>query len=125
VYDRFTQVDITDDQIVIKNTLNMDAPYNSAAFNGYVLTIISGPDILSAMTDPGSQCNPVGISIVNGNQLYLNFEGVTQGAGTSSIIDIATAPEPSVTALLGVCLLALLALPRCSPKRFSSRATLC
>src|SRR5262245_56893666 len=29
-YDRFAQIDITADQIVIKNTLNMDAPYNSA-----------------------------------------------------------------------------------------------
>lgn len=112
VYDRFAQIDITDDQVVIKNTLDMDAPYNSAAFNGWVLAMISGPAIQSAVIDPASQCNPVGISIVNGNQLFLNFEGVTQGAGTSSIIDVATVsvPEPATTALFGIGLPVLFAL---------------
>jgi hypothetical protein len=109
MYDRFAQIDITDDQIVIKNTLAMDAPYNSASFNGWVLTIVSGPAISSAEIDPASQCNPVGISIVDGNQLFLNFEGVTQGAGTSSIIDLTPVPEPSTAALATLGLPVLLA----------------
>src|SRR5215469_7535509 len=74
VYDKFAQIDISDNQIVIENTLNMAAPYNSAAFNGWVLTVVSGPAISSAVIDPASQCNPVGITIVNGDQLFLNFE---------------------------------------------------
>lgn len=119
VYDRFAQIDITDDQIVIENTLNMGAPYNSAAFNGWVLSIISGPTILSAVADPASQSDPVGISIVNGNQLFLNFEGVTQGAGASSIIDIQTTPEPSAAALLGIGLFGAMIFHRRSLRRRS------
>ena len=107
-YDRFAQIDITDNQLIIKNTLNMDAPFNSATFNGWALTVLSGPTISSATLDPASQFTPVGITVVNGDQVFVNFEGLTQGAGTSAIIDIAVVPEPSSILLLALALPLLL-----------------
>jgi hypothetical protein len=101
-YDRFAQIDITDNQVIIENTLNGPAPFNGGLFNGFVLTIISGPTISSAVVDPGSQANPVWIAVQNGNKLYVNFQGETVGAGASTIIDINLVPEPSTTVLLGL-----------------------
>jgi hypothetical protein len=101
-YDRFAQIDITDNQVIIKNTLNAPAPFNGALFNGFVLTIISGPTISSAVIDPSSQANPVWIAVEKGNKLYVNFQGETVGAGASTIIDINPIPEPSTTALVGL-----------------------
>ena len=101
-YDRFAQIDITDNQVIIKNTLNMPASFNSALFNGFVLTIISGPTISSAVVDPSSQADPVWIAVVTGNKLYVNFEGETVAAGASTIIDINPIPEPSTMSLVGL-----------------------
>ena len=111
-YDRFAQIDITDNQVIIENTLNSPAPFNAGLFNGFVLTIISGPAISSAVVDPSSQANPVWIAVQNGNKLWVNFEGETVGAGARTIIDINLVPEPSATDLLGLSVPLLLALRR-------------
>jgi hypothetical protein len=105
-----TSIDISDTQIIITNNSIYDGPYASAPFNGWVLTIISGPAILSAAPDPNSQVNPVDMWIVNGNQLWMNFEGETELGHSATIIDITTIPEPSTTVLLGLSLPILLAL---------------
>ncbi len=105
------QVDITDTQLILTNTA-VGFPFGSADFNGFVLKIISGPAILSASVDPGSDFSPIGISVVNGNEIDLNYTDVTHSnsASSSSIIDITEAspvPEPSSFLVIAGAALAL------------------
>ena len=99
------QVDITDTQIIISDAGGFGFPYAGAPFNGWVLTILSGPVITSAAVDPSSQFDPVGISIVGGNQLFLNYSGVGGEGVESSIIDINSGPVSTPDGGLTVAML--------------------
>jgi hypothetical protein len=94
------QVDVNDTQLLIEWNGGGEGSYGVASFNGWVLDVISGPTIVSATVNGASGFNPIGIQIVGGNQLFVNFSGVTYPLGTTSIIDITTVPEPSLGAML-------------------------
>ena len=101
------EVDITGTQIVFHSILD-NKSISAGSFNGWIVTILSGPTLLSATANGSSDFNPNSISIVGGNQLLVDYASLSVLAGEKSIIDIQTAavPEPS-TYLAGV----LLALP--------------
>jgi hypothetical protein len=100
-YNSSWQVDITDTQLIVTKTTASGFPFQPASFNGFVLTILSGPALVSASADAASNFSPVGISIV-GNKLFLNFQGVSADNAVfpvSSIININSGasgvPEPA------------------------------
>jgi protein with PEP-CTERM/exosortase system signal len=116
-YNPSWEINITDNQIIITDTLGTGFPYQTASFNGWVLTILSGPTIASASPNQFSQFNPVGLSVLNGNQLFLNYSGVAGPDFGTSIIDVTTTvpgvPDGgSTVSLLGCALLGLAALRR-------------
>jgi hypothetical protein len=99
-YNASWQIDISDTQLILTNAGPSDGfPFQDGTFNGFILTVLSGPTLLSASVDAASAFSPVSISIVGGNELLLNFEGVTGSGAVSSIIDISTGasslPEPA------------------------------
>jgi hypothetical protein len=108
-YNPSWQIDIADTQLTLSDTKGNGFPYGTATFNGWILKILSGPNIISAAPDPASQFNPIGISILNADELLLNYSGVQGPQYGTSIIDITTVPEPACLALLSMGLAALLA----------------
>ena len=60
------------------------------------------------MADPSSGFNPVQITVQNGNEILLNYEGIAALENSQSVIDITTVPEPSTLVLLGVGAIGLL-----------------
>jgi hypothetical protein len=103
-YNRFWQVNLSDNQLILDWTAGFAGSFTSAPFNGFVMTVISGPGIMSATVDASSVFAPVSISIENGNQLLLNYQGVSISPSQNmSIIDVVTAsvvPEPSTLTLM-------------------------
>jgi hypothetical protein len=114
-YNTTWQVDITDTQMIISDAGAQGGfPFGPATFNGFILTVLSGPVITSAVTDAASQFSPVDVTVVGGNEVEVNFEGVDASNATplTSIIDIETTSsvavaEPTSLALIGVGLLGL------------------
>jgi hypothetical protein len=101
LYNTSWQIDITDNQIIISDEEGNGFPFATASFNGWVLTVLSGPTIASASPNQFSQFTPVGISVLNGNQLFLNYSGVAGPRFGTSIIDVTTTvPETGSSALL-------------------------
>jgi hypothetical protein len=117
-YNPSWKIDITDNLIIISDEEGTGFPYHTASFNGWVLTVLSGPTIASASANQFSQFNPVGISVLNGNQLFLNYSGVAGPTFGTSMIDVTTTvPETGSSALL---LLAIgLAAIFCVKRRFA------
>ena len=76
--------------------------FTPATFNGFVLTVLS--TLLSAAVDPASDFAPIGISLTGGDQLSLNFAGVTASSDhpLTAVIDIgfATAVPEAENALM-------------------------
>ncbi len=104
-YNQSWQVDVQDNQISITDALGTGLSFGTATFNGFVLNVISGPQILSASINNGSTIVPVGLSISNGS-LFINFSGVSQQPFGSAIIDFTTGdngggvPEPATGAMM-------------------------
>jgi hypothetical protein len=106
-YNPTWQVDINDTQLILTNAEGGGFPFASASFNGFVLKVLNGPTILTATVDSSSGFSPISVSVVNGNEVDINYAGVT-GSGTvvSSIIDFTFAPsvvpEPSSFVLVSL-----------------------
>lgn len=109
-YNSSWQVDVADTSINITDLLSVGLPFTPAAFNGFVLTVVSGPAIASASINPASTIVPVSAS-VSGGRLFINFSGVGAAAGGTAIVDFTTAgvpvPAPAALALFGLGLAAL------------------
>jgi hypothetical protein len=98
------EIDITDNQLFITNT-TVGFPFGDGQFNGWVLTVLSGPALLSAAINPASGFAPIEISIFGSNELRLNFAGVSgpNDFPLTAVIDLAFAsaiPEPETYLLL-------------------------
>jgi hypothetical protein len=105
-YNSSWSVDVTDNQLIITNAgASTGFPFASATFNGFVLKVLSGPTLAWAHVAPASNFFPIGIAIVGGNELQLDFQGVTAQNFTplSSVIDIGftnPVPEPETYAMM-------------------------
>jgi hypothetical protein len=94
-------VDVTDDQIILSNPLSSGGEFNPALFNGFILKVISGPAILTASLSGSSDFSPASITLLNGNEVQLNYAGVNIGNNPApqSVIVFTFAPnavpEPS------------------------------
>jgi len=102
-YNGDISVDVTDTQMIISNP--QGTSFLSAAFNGFILTVLSGPTITSATVDGSSAFDPTALTVVGGDEILVNFEGVTESGG-DSVIDFTTAaastPDGGLTvAMLG------------------------
>ena len=109
-YNDSWEVDVSDDRVKITDTLGVGLSFAPAAFNGFILTVVSGPSIVSASIDAASTIVPVGVS-VSGGRLFMNFAGVSEQAFGSGIVTFVTGdvpvPAPATPALLGMGLVAL------------------
>jgi hypothetical protein len=116
-YNDSIAVDITDSQFILSI---FPTNFQDATFNGFILRVVSGPDILDAMINSASAFQPVDLEIRDGNRLLLNYQGVDLPSSSTrlmSIIDITTGnavPEPASSLLLGIGILALLVGSRAS-----------
>lgn len=112
-YNQLWAVDITDSQMLIEWTAFRFGTFQPAIFNGFFLSIVSGPPILTAVNDVSSVFAPVSINIVGGNTLQLNYQGLSVPAFSTSIIDITTdasaVPEPATwIPMFGGCVAGIL-----------------
>jgi hypothetical protein len=103
-YDPSWEVNVQDNQIIITDATSTGLPYQPATFNGWVLDVISGPAITSAVTDSSSTIVPVN-EFISGGNLYINLQNVTATTGGSTIVDFTTGavgavPEPSTWAMM-------------------------
>ena len=93
-YNASWEIEITDTQLIITDTLGTGLSFGGGVdFNGWILEIISGPDIISAAVDPKSTIIPIGLSVV-GSKVLMNFAGVGKEDFGSAIINIETTPAP-------------------------------
>jgi hypothetical protein len=97
-YASFIAVEVTDHQMFIG--LASDAHFAPAAFNGFILDVLSGPTITSASAGGASSFSPVSVTLIGGNEVQVNYAGLFASAGTSVInLGFAPTPEPSGFAL--------------------------
>jgi hypothetical protein len=114
-YNSSWQVDVADTSISITDLLGVGLSFAPAAFNGFVLTVVSGPAITSASIDPASTIVPVDV-FISGGALFINFQGVEEEPFGTGIVnfstDVVPTPVPAALALFGLGLAALGARPR-------------
>ncbi|UUR07740.1 PEPxxWA-CTERM sorting domain-containing protein [Sphingomonas glaciei] len=96
-------VDVAANSLTITNLVGTN--FGDTAFNGFALSVLSGPSILSASVNPSSAFSPINVFVQNGT-LFANFAGVSTTGGSSVINfttsrDVAAAvPEPGTWAMM-------------------------
>lgn len=110
-YNPRIQIDIGANQLTILDIQSFPINFSTAPFNGWVLSVISGPSIVSASLDGSSGFAPSAISILDGG-LLLNYQGIQAAAGTVSVINFTTdadvpVPEPTSMAMFATGLFLL------------------
>jgi len=106
---------ITGSQIIF--TYTGDSSWNGTTFNGPSFTDLTenlGPATIDASTTSSGYTNS--ILSVDGNQLFINWQGLPIVEGKTVVIDLtpgtAVTPEPSALALLGTGLLGTMGMVR-------------
>ncbi len=90
----------------ITYTDGYDGSYTSVGpggFNGFVLSFAGVPTITGVSLDPSSQTiNPPTSLSFTSDQVFIEFNGGTQVAGQTSIIDVtaSSVPEPAAWAMM-------------------------
>jgi uncharacterized protein (TIGR03382 family) len=109
-YNTSWEVDVSDNRITITDVLGTGLSFAPGSFNGFVLTVVSGPSIVSASVDAASTIVPVDVT-VSGGRLFINFAGVSDQDFGSGIVTFVTGdvpvPAPAALALFGLGLVAL------------------
>jgi hypothetical protein len=80
-------IDVTDTQIIIGGAGTF---FLNASFNGWVLEVINGVNILGASVDPMSDNSPV-VTFTN-NRVEINFQGLTIADNSTTIINVSSEP---------------------------------
>lgn len=92
-YNSNFSVDILANSLVISMTSGVS--FGSADFNGFVLSVLSGPDITSAFVDASSNLSPIEL-FISGGDLYVDFAGLNYGSPWSTTINFTTSNNPAV-----------------------------
>ena len=103
--------DFTDTHLhIVLNTVLSSPTWSTASFNGLIFTVLSGPpgltgaDVTGATTMAGFTDSRVTLP---GNQIRIDWNGLSYVDGTVVDIDFTAVPEPASLALLGGGLLGL------------------
>ena len=103
--------DFTDTHLhIVLNTVLSTPTWNTTSFNGLIFTVLSGPagltgaDVTGATTMAGFTDARVTLP---GNQIRVDWNGLSYVDGTVVDIDFTSVPEPASLALLGTGLLGL------------------
>jgi hypothetical protein len=102
-YNPSFSVDVRGESLVISSTGGI--AFTPAAFNGFILDLLSGTEFLSASVDPTSSLLPTSI-FFDSDELFVNFAGVTRLDGFSTTINftttnaVAPVPEPATWAMM-------------------------
>jgi hypothetical protein len=103
--------DFTDAHLhIVLNTVLSAPTWNTASFNGLIFTVLSGSqgftaaDVTAATTMAGFTDARVTLP---GNQIRIDWNGLSYVDGTVVDIDFTSVPEPASLALLGAGMLGL------------------
>ena len=90
-------IDVQDSALVVSEP---NIGFANTAFNGFLISVLTGPAITSATLDPTSTHGVASLNVTP-QGLWVNFSGTS---GQTAIINLTTAdaPEPSTLALLGL-----------------------
>jgi len=103
-YNMYWEANITNSQLIVNWTNPSQGNFSGATFNGFILSVISGPVISSASINPSSAFTPLSLTIDGSNRVLMNYQGVIVPGSSSSIIDFSFVPEPTAVTLAGVAL---------------------
>lgn len=97
-YAPFLQVDIGDDYIEFYNTYFEPVTVQGAGFNGFALEVLTGPAIISAVPEDGSDFFPKSVWY-DAERLYIDFANVVEPANSRARLRLTTGavpvPEPA------------------------------
>ena len=93
-------IDVTDNQVIVGHS--NAAGFTAGSFNGFVMSILAGPSILSAAYNAG--LSSLGVTSLSFDATSISFNFASQGSGTA-VFDIVSGgvsavPLPPAIALL-------------------------
>jgi hypothetical protein len=107
-------VDITFNAANITITMTRDATAFTSSFNGFRFFDVSEAPFASVTLDSATDVPGIDASRVafDGQDIYVNFSGITYSTGQEVSLDVQAAPEPSYLMLLVIAALLMLGFRR-------------